>query len=75
MAKNDVSIVGNVWPACMFLLDTACISKKNFVSNAGMCFEGIVVAIDKVLRSLKWKMLLKISQSWVENFPSCELKY
>ena len=40
-----------------FLLDTACISKKDFVSDVGMYFDDVVVAIDRVLRSLRWKIL------------------
>ena len=32
-----------------------------------MCFGGVVVAIDKVLRSLKGKILLRINKSWVQN--------
>ena len=39
-----------------------------------MCFGGVVVAIDTVLRSLKGKMLLRINKSWVQNFPSYESK-
>ena len=30
--------------------------KGRFLSNAGMCFGGVVVAIDTVLRSLKGKI-------------------
>ena len=65
-----VNIAGIFW-SC-FLRDTACISKKDFLSNTGMCFCGIVVAIDTVLRSLKGKILLSINKSWVQNFPGYE---
>ena len=65
-----VNIAGIFW-SC-FLHDTACISKKDFLSNTGMCFCGIVVAIDTVLRSLKGKILLSINKSWVQNFPGYE---
>ena len=51
-----------------------CISKEDFLSNTGMCFGGVVVAIDTVLRSLKGKILLRINKSWVQNFPRCESK-
>ena len=57
-----------------FLLDTACISRKDFLSNAGMCFGGVVVATDTVLQSLKVKTLLKINKSWVQKFPRYESK-
>ena len=39
--------------AGIFLLDTACISRKDFLSNAGMCFGGVAAATDAVLRSRK----------------------
>ena len=32
-------------------------------------------ATDTVLRSLKWKMLLRINKSWVQNFPRCESNF
>ena len=67
-----LNIAGIFW-SC-FLLDTAFISKEVCLSNAGMCFGGVVVAIDTVLRSLKGKMLLRINKSWVQNFPSYESK-
>ena len=66
-----LNIAGIFW-SC-FLLDTACISKEDFLSNAGMCFGGVVVAIDTVL-SLKGKILLRINNSWVQNFPRYESK-
>ena len=37
-----------------------------------MCFGGVVVAIDRVLRSLKGKILSRINKSWVHNFPRYE---
>ena len=52
--------VGIFW--LWFLLDTSCISKEDFLSNAGICFGGVVVAIDTVLRSLKGKILLRIKK-------------
>ena len=67
-----LNIAGIFW-SC-FLLDTACISKEDFLSNAGMCFGGAVIAIDTVARSLKGKMLLRINKSWVQNFPRYESK-
>ena len=67
-----LNIAGIFW-SC-FLLDTACISKEDFLSNAGMCFGGVVVAIDTVLRSRKGKILLRINKSWVENLPRYESK-
>ena len=51
---------GTFW--LWFLLDTACISKEDLLSNAGMCFGDIVVAIDTVLRSLRGKILLRINK-------------
>ena len=65
-----LNIAGIFWS--YFLLYTACLSKEDFLSNAGMCFGGVVVAIDRVLRSLKGKILLRINQSWVHNFPRYE---
>ena len=65
-----VNIAGIFW-SC-FLHDTACISKEDFLSNTGMRFCGVVVAIDTVLRSLKGKILLSINKSWVQNFPRYE---
>ena len=65
-----VNIAGIFW-SC-FLRDTACISKEDFLSNTGMCFCGVIVAIDTVLRSLKGKILLSINKSWVQNFPRYE---
>ena len=62
-----LNIAGIFW-SC-FLLDTACISKEDFLSNAGMCFGGAVVAIDTVLRSLKGKTLLKINKVGNRIFP------
>ena len=67
-----LNIAGIFW-SC-FLLDTAFISKEDFLSNAGMCFGGAVIAIDTVARSLKGKMLLRINKSWVQNFPRYESK-
>ena len=67
-----LNIAGIFW-SC-FLLDTACISKEDFLSNAGMCFGGVVVAIGTVLRSLKDRILLRINKSWVQNFPRYESK-
>ena len=46
--------IADIFWSC-FLLDTAFISKEDFLSNTGMCFGGVVVAIDTVLRSLKGK--------------------
>ena len=66
-----LNIAGIFW-SC-FLLDTACISEEDFLSNAGMCLSGVVVAIDTVL-SLKGKILLRINKSWVQNFPRYELE-
>ena len=60
--------IADIFWSC-FLLDTAFISKEDFLSNAGMCFGGVVVAIDTILRSLKGKILLRINKSWVGNFP------
>ena len=57
-----------------FLLDTACISKEDFLSNTGMCFGGVVVAIDTVLRSRKGKILRINKRGWVQNFPRYESK-
>ena len=57
-----------------FPLDTACLSKEDFLSNAGMCFGSVVLAIDRVLRSLKGRILLRINKSWVHNFPRYESK-
>ena len=34
-----------------FLPDTACISKEDFLSNAGMCFGCVTVAIDSFTKS------------------------
>ena len=65
--------IAGIFGPC-FLLDTACISEEDFLSNAGMCFGGVVVAIDTVLRSLKGKILLRINKSWVQNFPRYESK-
>ena len=48
-------------------------SKEDFLSNAGMCFGRVAVAIDTVLRSLKGKTLT-INKSWVQNFPRYESK-
>ena len=68
-----LNIAGIFW-SC-FLLDTACISKEDFLSNAGMCFGGVVVAIDTVLRSLKgkyyWELIkvgCRISQGMSQKF-------
>ena len=47
--------------------------RGRFLSNAGMCFDGVVVAVDTVL-SLKGKILLGINKSWVQNFPRYESK-
>ena len=44
-----LNTVGIFW--LCFLLDTACVSKEDFLSNAGMCFGGVAVAIDTVLQS------------------------
>ena len=55
-----LNIASIFWPC--FLLGTAWISKEDFLSNAGMCSGGVVVAIDTILRSLKGKILLRISQ-------------
>ena len=66
-----LNIAGIFW-SC-FLLDTACISKEDFLSNAGMYFGGVVAAIDTVL-SLKEKILLRINKNWVQNFPMYESK-
>ena len=59
-----LNIAGIFW-SC-FLLDTACISKEDLLSNAGMCFGDIVVAIDTVLRSLRGKILLRINKYYAE---------
>ena len=67
-----LNIVGIFW-SC-FLLGTACISKEDFLSNVAMCFGGVVVAIDTVLRSLKGKTLLRINKSWVPIFLMYESK-
>ena len=48
--------------------------RKIFLSNAGMCFGDVVVAIDAFLRSLKGKILLRINKSWVQNLPRYESK-
>ena len=40
---------------CVFFLDTAFTSKEDLLSNAEMCFGGVVVAIDTSLESLKGK--------------------
>ena len=40
-----------------------------------MCFGGEVAAKEKVLRSLKGKILLRINKSWLQNFPRYESKY
>ena len=47
------NISGIFWS--FFLLNTACVSKEDFVSDAGMCFGRVVVAVDTVLRSLNEK--------------------
>ena len=39
-----------------------------------MCFGGVVVAIDTVLRTLKGKILLRINESWGQNFARYESK-
>ena len=67
-----LNIAGIFW--FCFLLDTACISKEDFLSNAWMCFGGVIVAIETVLWSLKGKMLLRINKSWVKNFRRYESK-
>ena len=53
------------------------ISKEDFLSNIGTCFDGVVVAINTVLRSLKLKgkILFRVNKSWVQNFPRYESKY
>ena len=66
--------IADIFWSC-FLLDSACMSKKYFLSNAGMCFGGVVAAIDTVLQSLKGKILLRINKSWLYNFPRYESKY
>ena len=66
-----LNIASSFW-SC-FLVDTACISNEDFLSNTEMCF-GVVVAIDTVLRSLKLKILLRINKSWVQNFPRYDSK-
>ena len=40
-----------------------------------MCFGGEVAAKEKVLRSLKGKILLRINKNWLQNFPRYESKY
>ena len=67
-----LNIAGSFW-SC-FLVDTACISKEGFSSDTGMCFGGVVVAIDTVLGSLKVKILLRINKSWVQSFPRHDSK-
>ena len=57
-----LNIAGTFW-SC-FLLGTAFISEEDFLSNTGMCFGGVLVAIYTVL-SLKGKILLRINTSWV----------
>ena len=47
-------------------------SEEDFLSNAGMCLSGVVVATDTVL-SLKGKILLRI-ENWVQHFPRYESK-
>ena len=53
------------------------ISKEDFLSNTGMYFGGVVVAINTVLRSLKLKgkILFRVNKSWVQNFPRYESKH
>ena len=70
--SNFLNIAVIFW-SC-FILDTACISKLDFLANAEMCFGGVVVAKEKVLRSLKGKILLRINKSWLQNFPRYESK-
>ena len=65
-----LNIAGIFWS--FFLLGTACISREDFLSNAGMCFGGVLAAINTVLRSLRGKILLRINKSWVQNFPRHE---
>ena len=65
--------IAGIFGPC-FLLDTACISEEDFLSNAGMCFGGVVVAIDTILRSLKGKILFRINKSWVQNLSRYESK-
>ena len=48
--------------------------KPGFCTKAAICFGGVVVAVDTVLRSLKGKILLRINKSWVQNFPRYESK-
>ena len=36
------------------LLDTTCISKRDFVSSARMCFGGVALAMDTVFQYLKY---------------------
>ena len=66
--------IASIFLTC-FLLDTACKSKEDLLSNTGMCFGRVLAAIDTVLRNLKGKTLLRINKSWVQNFPRYESKY
>ena len=68
-----LNIAGIFW-SC-FLLDTPWISKEDFLSKAEMCFGGVLVAIDTVLRSLKgkyyWELIkvgCRISQGMSQKF-------
>ena len=42
-------------------------------TKAAVCFGGVVVAVDTVLRSLKGK-ILRINKSWVQNSLRYESK-
>ena len=47
--------------------------KPGFCAKAAVCFGGVVVAVDTVLRSLKGK-ILRINKSWVQNSLRYESK-
>ena len=63
---NKPDVAGIFW-SC-FLLDTACILNEDLLSNAGMCFDGVVVAIDTVLQSLKGKYYWELMKLGCRNF-------
>ena len=46
--------IADIFLSC-FLLDTACISKGDFILSAARCCGFVAVIMDTVLRSPKWK--------------------